>query len=244
MSRPLSFRGKMLLGSYRWIKHVVIVIKNNNILFIAAMLTIFGLTLRFWNNQQTFYAQAYEADTIALRNSNVPFFENQEIFKISDTESSDLMAVLGANSELQEKQAAQSQFAQKIYEIVGDAPISEMVPYISQRDEKVAAFLVGIAKKESSFGFASPLKDGKTCYNYWGYKGSGGRGTGMGYACFASPEEAIKVVGDRIEVLVNKDRNTPARMVDTWKCGKSCAGDPGAPGWIATVALYFNKLVG
>jgi hypothetical protein len=135
-------------------------------------------------------------------------------------------------------------FAEKLYGIVGDTPIKEMVPFISQRDEKVAAFLVGIAKKESSFGLASPSKDGETCFNYWGYKGQGQRGTGMGYACFASPEEAIKVVGDRIEVLVNKQRNTPARMVDTWKFGTSCAGDPGAPSWVATVALYFEKIVG
>lgn len=136
-----------------------------------------------------------------------------------------------------------NKLADKLYEIVGESPIREMVPFISQRDEKVAAFLVGIAKKESSFGFASPSKDGQTCYNYWGYKGSAGRGTGMGYACFASAEEAIKTVGDRIEVLVGKERNTPARMVDTWKCGRSCAGDPGAPGWVSTVALYFNKIV-
>ncbi|EKE25016.1 MAG: hypothetical protein ACD_5C00327G0003 [uncultured bacterium] len=134
-------------------------------------------------------------------------------------------------------------FAQKIYEIVGDAPIREMVPFISQRDDKVAAFLVGIAKKESSFGYASPSKDGITCYNYWGYKGSAGRGTGMGYACFASAEEAVDVVGDRIEVLVGKNRSTPSKMVDTWKCGTSCAGDPGAPSWVSTVALYFDKLV-
>jgi hypothetical protein len=119
-----------------------------------------------------------------------------------------------------------------------------MVPFISKREEKVAAFLVGIAKKESSLGLASPSKDGKTCYNYWGYKGSGGRGTGMGYACFASAEEAVKTVGDRIEVLVAKERNTPARMVDTWKCGRSCGGDPGAAGWVATVAFYFDKIVG
>ena len=119
-----------------------------------------------------------------------------------------------------------------------------MVPFISVRDEKVAAFLVGIAKKESSFGLQSPSKDGKTCYNYWGYKGEGTRGVGMGYACFGSPEEAVKVVGDKLQSLVEKERNTPARMVDTWKCGRSCAGDSGAPGWVATVASYFEKLVG
>lgn len=130
-----------------------------------------------------------------------------------------------------------------LYALVGDSPIREMVPFIAKRDNRVAAFLVGIAKKESSFGFASPSKDGKTCYNYWGYKGSAGRGTGMGYACFASAQEAVQVVGDRLGVLVEKKRDTPERMVDTWKCGISCAGDPGAPSWVLTVALYFNKIV-
>jgi hypothetical protein len=152
-----------------------------------------------------------------------------------------VIAVLGEERQLAEQN---QKFAEKLYEIVGDTPIKEMVPYISERDEKVAAFLVGIAKKESSFGLASPSKDGETCYNYWGYKSSGGRGTSLGYACFASAEEAVKIVGDRIEVLVNKQRNTPARMVDTWKCGTSCAGDPGAPSWVSTVALYYNKIVG
>ena len=65
----------------------------------------------------------------------------------------------------------------------------------------------------------------------------------MGYACFASAEEAVKIVGDRLEELIGKNRSTPAKMVDTWKCGTSCAGDPGAPGWVSTVALYFNKIV-
>lgn len=133
--------------------------------------------------------------------------------------------------------------SEKLYLMVGETPIKEMVPFISKREQRVAAFLVGIAKKESSFGLASPSKDGQTCYNYWGYKGAGKRGTGMGYACFATPEEAIQTVGDRLEVLVNKDRNTPSRMVDTWKCGKSCVGDPGAPSWTSTVAIYFDQIV-
>ncbi|MDD5396841.1 MAG: hypothetical protein PHW24_02150 [Candidatus Moranbacteria bacterium] len=151
--------------------------------------------------------------------------------------------VFDAASQTTTEKNKSNEFAEKLYSIVGETPLKDMVPYISQRDEKVAAFLVGIAKKESSFGLASPSKDGKTCFNYWGYKGEGGRGTGMGYACFASAEEAIQTVGDRIEVLVNKNRNTPARMVDTWKCGVSCAGDPGAPGWTSTVALYFDQIV-
>jgi len=172
----------------------------------------------------------------------VSLFESQANFVDGQIKDGDQLGILNLNAKKQQS-VQNKKFAEKLYEIVGDTPIKDMVPFISERDRKVAAFLVGIAKKESSFGLASPLKDGETCYNYWGYKGAGGRGTGMGYACFASAEEAIKVVGDRIEVLVNKERNTPARMVDTWKCGTSCVGDPGAPGWVSTVALYFEKIV-
>lgn len=185
-------------------------------------------------------------------NQKEVIFENQKkkekinspILAISEGENSDKgVKIPGLRITTDSKDETNLKFAEKLYEIVGEAPIKEMIPFISERDERVAAFLVGIAKKESSFGFASPSKEGKTCYNYWGYKGSAGRGTGMGYACFASAEEAIQIVGDRIEVLVGKERNTPARMVDTWKCGRSCASDPGAPGWVSTVALYFNQIV-
>ena len=246
MSEPLLFRGKMLQQCKHQAKHIERIIKNNNVLFIAVMLTIFGSMVRLWNAQPTFYAQAYTGDSAATKVQSPLFDEQQGLFDGTNGRDKQVAAL---EDKLQQQTQTDGkidsgQFAQKIYEIVGDAPIREMVPFISQRDEKVAAFLVGIAKKESSFGLASPSKNGESCYNYWGYKGEGGRGTGMGYACFASAEEAVKVVGDRIEVLVNKQRNTPERMVDTWKCGSSCAGDPGAPSWISTVALYFDKLVG
>jgi hypothetical protein len=184
------------------------------------------------------YSSVSDAGTVQLVEN-----QNKLVFNSADVNNQAGILALDVNTQESGEKIKSNKFAEKLYAMVGDTPIKDMVPFISGRDERVAAFLVGIAKKESSFGLASPSKDGKTCFNYWGYKGEGGRGTGMGYACFASAEEAIKTVGDRIEVLVNKDRNTPARMVDTWKCGVSCAGDPGAPGWTATVALYFNQIV-
>ncbi|KKP93376.1 MAG: hypothetical protein UR99_C0052G0005 [Candidatus Moranbacteria bacterium GW2011_GWD2_36_12] len=194
---------------------------------------------------EKFFIESKKANSAKMAQKELTSSSKQKKFDLVEEGNSAKLGkiVLNDNKKnfVQDKEL--QQFTQKLYDIVGETPIKEMIPFISQRDEKVAAFLVGIAKKESSFGLASPLKDGETCYNYWGYKGSGGRGVGMGYACFASAEEAIKTVGDRIEVLVNKDRNTPARMVDTWKCGTSCAGDPGAPGWTSTVALYFNQIV-
>ena len=245
MSDPLPLGKKMPLAIAKQARHASTVIRNNNILFIALMLTVFGSTLRLLDTQPAFYALA---DTSATNEVQSPLFADQanlfEGNEASNGPSADVKAVVAEVIDPAiDKDGSIEPLAQKIYKLVGDAPIREMVPFISQRDPKVAAFLVGIAKKESSLGSASPSKDGNTCYNYWGYKGTGGRGTSMGYACFASAEEAVATVGDRIEVLVNKNSSTPAKMVDTWKCGVSCAGDPGAPSWVSTVALYFNQIV-
>ncbi len=104
-------------------------------------------------------------------------------------------------------------------------PIEVMAPSIAHYDRNVAALIVGIAKKESNWGKASPSKGGADCYNYWGYKGAGGRGTAMGYACFATPEEAVQAIGDRLTRLVEKRATSePSNLVTTWKCGASCAG--------------------
>lgn len=246
MNKPLWFKGKSVQQLKDQVAQIEIIIKKSNILFFAIALVVFAGMTSLWDSQTVSYAKAYAAkDTATVKVKSPLLGEQKKLF--GGTIASDRKAFALKNELLKQTQEdgkiESGQFAEKIYEIVGDAPIREMVPFISKRDEKVAAFLVGIAKKESSFGLASPSKDGETCYNYWGYKSSGARGTAMGYACFGSAEEAIRVVGDRIEVLVNKQRNTPARMVDTWKCGTSCVGDPGAPGWTATVALYFNQIV-
>lgn len=243
MSNPLFFGGKISVTSGRQMKKIHLATKGNKVLFAGMMIVLIGLSMRLWNTEPVFFAHASVDDLSIQPSIKSPLFDKSEIFSENKPKEGLLLAQI-AEKKNNSKDASNDVLKQKLYEMVGDAPIREMVPFISQRDEKVAAFLVGIAKKESSFGLASPSKNGETCYNYWGYKGEGERGTGMGYACFASAEEAIKVVGDRIEVLVNKDRNTPARMVNTWKCGTSCAGDAGAPGWISTVAIYFDKIVG
>jgi hypothetical protein len=185
-------------------------------------------------------------NVVASKNvAKIDYKPKAKLFEVKNVKTENklgLVELATASTSLTDKNNS-NQLTEKLYGMVGETPIKDMVPFISKREQRVAAFLVGIAKKESSFGLASPSKDGQTCYNYWGYKGEGKRGTGMGYACFASAEEAIQTVGDRLEVLVNKDRNTPSRMVDTWKCGKSCAGDPGAPSWTSTVAIYFDQIV-
>lgn len=243
MSKPLSLGGKKLLRLCFRAKNV----HKNNIILAALALLVIGSILRILNTQPIFYAHAYEAaDTFeeAVNLESKLLTDSAQMFKKDEKGKNKIIfASVQAKNTVKGGNPAADQFIQKIYEIVGDAPIKEMVPFISKRDEKVAAFLVGIAKKESSLGEHSPLKDGQICYNYWGYKGSAGNGSSMGYACFASAEEAVETVGNRIEVLIGKNRNTPAKMVHTWKCGTDCSGDPGAPGWVATVAMYFEKIV-
>jgi hypothetical protein len=240
MSDSFLIKGKKLFRTIILIKNVQSIIKSNKVVLVSIAVILFGLILQIWDAQPGLYAHAYTTNNeSAINKLQSPLFNEQPNLFTKNSNRSQLLHVKNKRNDSLEN----SDFASKIYAIVGDAPIKEMIPFISKRNEKVAAFLVGIAKKESSFGSASPSKNGENCYNYWGYKGSAGNGSVNGYACFDSAEEAIETVGDRIEVLVNKDRNTPERMVNTWKCGTSCKGDLGAPGWVSTVALYFNKIV-
>ncbi len=124
-------------------------------------------------------------------------------------------------------------------------PIEVMAKPMAGYDRNIAALIVGIAKKESNWGKASPSKSGVDCYNYWGYKGAGGRGQAMGYACFASPEEAVQAVGDRLERLVEKRATSePSNLVTTWKCGNSCASHSkeSVQSWINDVHQYYSKI--
>ena len=119
-----------------------------------------------------------------------------------------------------------------------------MVPYIAKKDRMVAALIVAIGMKESTWGKHVPVLDGQDCYNYWGYRGIRDRmGTG-GHTCFDSPEDAVNTVAKRIEFLVSNEKlNTPAKMV-VWKCGYDCSWDnqKAVNKWISDVDLYFKKL--
>lgn len=144
-----------------------------------------------------------------------------------------------------EKTITQKKLEKDIRMLVAGHPIEAMAPVIARYDRPIAAFLVGIAKKESNWGKRAPSKNGQDCYNYWGYKGAGARGLALGHGCFASPEEAVAVVGKRIATLVHDyDRTTPKEMI-IWKCGRSCAGHGKADvaKWISDVELYYDKVV-
>lgn len=126
--------------------------------------------------------------------------------------------------------------------IVKNTPMAAMIDSISEKDRTVAAFIVGIAMKESKFGVYAPHIGGRDCYNYWGLK-AGGKTTAGGYTCFNSPEDAVKGVSKTVEKMVAKGVRTPAQAI-SWKCGSSCAGhDPGGVRkWISDVAINFNKI--
>jgi len=133
-------------------------------------------------------------------------------------------------------------FTNEILTYVKGHPMEDMAPYIAKQPRIVAAFIVGIAMKESKFGTYSPHLDGRDCHNYWGFKG-GGTTTSGGYTCFDTPEESIQVVGRRIARLVDGGRTNPAEMV-IWKCGSSCSWDnpENVRSWIADVGINFYKL--
>ena len=134
-----------------------------------------------------------------------------------------------------------SKLERDIKKMVAKHPMEKMAPYIAKQDREVAAYLVAIAKKESNWGKYSPQKNGKSCYNYWGYRGSYNQ-TRSGYSCFASPKQAVDEVGGRMAELIDQDLNTPQKMV-VWKCGRICsAHDPNSVNkWIQDVDLYYNK---
>lgn len=166
----------------------------------------------------------------------------KELCELSNFQKESLVEIEKRESK-QRKQNEQEKFEKSIRQIVKGTPMEKMAPFISQQEKIVAAFLVGIALKESSFGVHAPHKNGQDCYNYWGYKGVN-NSTGGSYSCFSSPEQAVEVVGKRLKKLaIDQQRNTPEKMI-VWKCGNSCVGhDPaGVAKWIQDVSANFNKI--
>ncbi|MFZ2975693.1 MAG: hypothetical protein WA055_03685 [Candidatus Moraniibacteriota bacterium] len=138
---------------------------------------------------------------------------------------------------------SEKKLKENILEMVEGTPMEKMAPFIAKQDRIVAAFLVAIAKKESSWGVHVPVLDGEDCYNYWGYRGIREKmGTG-GHTCFDSPKDAVETVAKRVDFLVNSEKlNTPEKL-KVWKCGYDCSwDDPSAVRkWINDVDYYFKK---
>lgn len=209
-----------------------------------AMAVMAGSFFRLDRLQPQQYAYAYAENIDAQKASVKDSIQNAQAQVFSKSEQEDGQCFEKNEGPKDASSANEDGFEQELYDVVGNAPIKEMVPFIAEKDKRVAALIIGIAKKESNWGKASPSKSGTTCYNYWGYKGAGSRGMAMGYGCFADPEEAVDAIGGRIGELVDKNLNTPSRMV-VWKCGSSCAGhDPQAVRkWVSDVDIYYKKLV-
>jgi hypothetical protein len=226
-------------------------LKNKKITILTFLILISGFF--FYNRLLTIFPKCFAND---FKTEGYLEHENEWTQKISYIES-----VVKKQNEQQRKNISirvknddkkeiklekfeKTNVSEQIYQIVGNAPIREMVPSIMKLDQRVAAFVIGIAKKESDWGRHAPTQGGRTCFNYWGYKGTGSRGTSMGYACFGSTEEAVEIVGKRIGTLVDKNINEPRKML-VWKCGASCAGhDPGGVAkWVSDVSLYFGKVM-
>ncbi len=136
-------------------------------------------------------------------------------------------------------------FEKTLRNMVRGYPIEAMVPYIAKQDRVVAAFIVAIAKKESSWGVHAPVLDDQDCFNYWGFRKKTDRmGTG-GHTCFNSRQEAVTAVANRINTLVYDEKNdTPEKMVSPWKCGYDCSWDSkqAVQKWIDDVDFYFRKI--
>jgi hypothetical protein len=131
---------------------------------------------------------------------------------------------------------------EKILSMVKGYPIEKMVLFISKQEPKTAAFLVSVAKKESNWGKHSPKKDGRECYNYWGYRGPENP-TRSGYSCFSTPKEAVRIVGNRFSELIAQNIDEPDEMV-VWKCGWNCSSHSpiSVAKWIKDVGYYYRKL--
>jgi len=193
-----------------------------------------------------FQKQSSPPAVASLQDSKQP--EGQVAGAMDSKEEENEISLKLANEEvianLVEKinEAKTEEFEAEILKYIKSQPMEKMAPYIAKQPRIVAAFLVGIAMKESKFGVYSPKLDGRDCYNYWGFKG-GGKTTLGGYTCFESPAEAIQVVGKRIAKLVEGGRTDPSSMV-VWKCGSTCSWDrpENVRKWIADVSLNFYKI--
>jgi len=130
--------------------------------------------------------------------------------------------------------------------LVHGHPIEEMIPFISQKDRKTAAYIIGIAKKESAWGERKPVLNGENCYNYWGFRAKRERMGSGGHTCFDTPEEAVNAVATRIDQIIERNDAQSAKDMVVWKCGSDCSvtgGQAAADKWISDVDMYAKKVL-
>lgn len=137
-------------------------------------------------------------------------------------------------------------FKKELTALVKGHPIEAMVPYIAERDRETAAYVIGIAKKESNWGKRSPVLDGEDCYNYWGFRAKRERMGSGGHTCFDSPREAVDAISTRIDQIMERNDVESAKDMIVWKCGSNCSatgGQAAADKWISDVDIYAEKVL-
>ncbi|MFA5961534.1 MAG: hypothetical protein WC848_02555 [Parcubacteria group bacterium] len=130
--------------------------------------------------------------------------------------------------------------------VVKGHPIEMMIPYIAQKDRKVAAYLIGIAKKESNWGERKPVLAGVDCFNYWGFRAERERMGSGGHTCFDSPKDAVDAVSIRIAQIIERNDAESAKDMLVWKCGSDCSatgGQAAANKWARDVDFYAEKVL-
>lgn len=133
----------------------------------------------------------------------------------------------------------------RIKKMVAGYPIEKMSKYIAMQDEKTAAFMIAIAKKESNWGERVPVLNGEDCFNYWGYRQKRERMGSEGHTCFDNSRDAVNTVSHRInELVVEYNLDTPSKMV-VWKCGYGCKNSDkqSVKKWISDVDIYYQELI-
>jgi hypothetical protein len=225
--------------------------KKNNYKYLILGATLFILLSGFFCPQNALSKQTIKK--VSSSNLSTIFDDNKNKILISkkrsciepiiNIENIDTL-IIPKSKETELQKNVTNDLKNTLSDILVDTPMESMIELISQQDKIVAAFLVGIALKESQFGKHSPKLNGQDCFNYWGYRGVRKRMGSGGHTCFDSPEDAINTVAKRIKTLaITQHRNTPGKMI-IWKCGNSCATHSPASvsKWISDVSIYFNKI--
>lgn len=165
------------------------------------------------------------------------FIQRYEYLKLArENAASQLVPVVDVRKEKLEK---------KIVSVVKGSPIEKMAPYIAEKDEKTAAFIIGIAKKESNWGLRKPVLDGEDCFNYWGFRQERERMGSGGHTCFDNPKDAVDTVAKRIDQIIDDNNAKSAKNMIVWKCGYSCENhsDESVRSWISDVDYYAEKIL-
>lgn len=218
-------------------------IKKRNILIAIILVIIAGLFFSIFFKRN---ALAENAVFVTTPDPDVldPLSRIGQSFQESLTNQKENQQLCEVTESKDDAQVAAQAVTLSYQTLVQGHPMEAMAPQLAQKDRAVAAFLISIAKKESDWGTHSPKKAGRECFNFWGYKG-GYNVTDGGYSCFDSPEQAVDIVGARIQTLIAQKIDTPARMV-VWKCGSAaCIGfDPvDVQKWISDVSAYYYQMM-